>query len=192
MVSSKSNATRARGHERRALTAASLALAGAVALNAPSAEAIPCSSPCVPSGTDKVVLALYWSTARLDNMTVANANSRQAALDAGYVFARNEALLFREYKPGLIPLRLYYHVDRTDHYSVGTIDGLSSVYAFYQFVRLEGWMYPTQQSGTVPLKLYWHPQREDNFVTATSAGAADAIAAGYVFVRNEGYVLPAP
>jgi hypothetical protein len=37
------------------------------------------------------------------------------------------------------------------------------------------------------LKLYWSPDREDNFTTATKQGKTDAKAAGYQFIRNEGY-----
>jgi hypothetical protein len=175
----------------RAGRAAAFLLTAGVFLNASRAEAIVCNAPCVQTG-DKVSLALYWSIGRLDNMTVANGVSRAAAEGAGYVFARNEALVFRDYKPGLIPLRLYYSPDRTDHYTVGTVPGLFAVYGFYQFVRLEGWMYPTQQPGTVPLYLYWSDQRADNFVTATAQGIADAETAGYQRIRVEGYVFPAP
>jgi hypothetical protein len=136
------------------------------------------------------VLALYWSASREDNMTVANGDSINAAIGAGYVFARNEGKVFKDYKPGLVPLRLYYHPDRGDHYSAATSAGLGSVYGFYQFVRLEGWLYPTQQPGTVPLHLYWHGTRGDNFVTSTAQGMADAQGAGYTHVRIEGYVFP--
>jgi hypothetical protein len=40
------------------------------------------------------------------------------------------------------------------------------------------------------LKLYWEPGREDNFSTATAQGEADALAAGYYFVRTEAYLFP--
>ncbi len=45
--------------------------------------------------------------------------------------------------------------------------------------------------GLVPLKLYWHGGRGDNFLTGTAEGEASAIAAGYVFVRVEGYAYAA-
>jgi hypothetical protein len=44
----------------------------------------------------------------------------------------------------------------------------------------------------VPLKLFWSAARGDNFTTATAIGESHALAAGYVFVRNEGYIYPAP
>jgi hypothetical protein len=40
----------------------------------------------------------------------------------------------------------------------------------------------------VPLKLYWSEARGDNLTTATQQGEADAKAAGYRFIRIEGYV----
>jgi len=43
---------------------------------------------------------------------------------------------------------------------------------------------------TRALKLYYSDTREDNFTTATEQGKSDAKAAGYRFVRNEGYVFP--
>jgi hypothetical protein len=84
-----------------------LVLAGAVALSPPAADAIVCQSACTMSGADKVVLALYWSASREDNMTVANGDSINAAIGAGYAFARNEGKVFKDYNPGLVPLRLY-------------------------------------------------------------------------------------
>jgi hypothetical protein len=44
-----------------------------------------------------------------------------------------------------------------------------------------------EASRTKGLKLYWSPDREDNFTTATRQGKDDAIAAGYQFIRIEGY-----
>jgi hypothetical protein len=40
---------------------------------------------------------------------------------------------------------------------------------------------------TKALRLYWNPNREDNFTTATTQGRNDAKAAGYQFIRKEGY-----
>jgi len=42
---------------------------------------------------------------------------------------------------------------------------------------------------TLPLKLFWHSKRGDNFTTTTSLGERRANAAGYTFVRVEGFVL---
>ena len=39
------------------------------------------------------------------------------------------------------------------------------------------------------LTLYWSPDRQDNFTTGTKQGRNDAIAAGYQYIRNEGYCV---
>jgi len=43
-----------------------------------------------------------------------------------------------------------------------------------------------------PLKLYYGETREDNFTTVTAEGESDSLAAGYRFVRTEGYCLAEP
>jgi hypothetical protein len=154
------------------------------------ASAIVCDAPCVASG-DKVVLATYWHEGRGDHMTVAAGESRTAAALSGYAFVRNEALVFRNYRPGLIPLRLYWHAGRGDNYTEATQAGQFNSFE-YLFVRFEGWVLPAQAPGTVPLKLYWHAGRADNMLTATAASEQAAIAAGYVYSGTEGYVAPAP
>jgi hypothetical protein len=40
------------------------------------------------------------------------------------------------------------------------------------------------------LKLFWSPARGDNFTETTADGERDALAAGYVFLRLEGYAFP--
>jgi len=42
----------------------------------------------------------------------------------------------------------------------------------------------------ISLRQYWSPGREDNFLTATAQGERDALDAGYLFVRVEGYAYP--
>ena len=46
-------------------------------------------------------------------------------------------------------------------------------------------------SQLVDLCVYWSSERGDNFTTATNKGASGARAAGYSFVRTEGYAYPA-
>ena len=52
----------------------------------------------------------------------------------------------------------------------------------------------TFASGTAlaqtPLNLFWSDARQDNFSTGTAAGESAALAAGYRFVRTEGYLFP--
>jgi hypothetical protein len=58
------------------------------------------------------------------------------------------------------------------------------------YIRTEGRVFDAPMPGTVPLRLSWSDARGDNFSTATPQGANDAIAAGYSFIRVEGYVYP--
>src|SRR6478735_10298660 len=85
-------------------------------------SAIPCVAPCVASG-DKVVLATFWNAGRTDHMSVASSEGRIDASNAGYTFVRNEALVFRNYKPGLVPLRLYWSAGRSDNYTESSMAG---------------------------------------------------------------------
>jgi hypothetical protein len=155
------------------------------------ASAIVCTSPCVASG-DKIVLATYWNASLGDNMAAASGESRQAAIAGGYAYVRNEALVFRNYKPGLIPLRLYYSAARGDYFTEASMAGQSDVWDLYAFVHLEGWIYPTQQPGTKPIYDFWSETRQDNMLAATQASIDDATGSGYMKVRIEGYVFPPP
>jgi hypothetical protein len=48
----------------------------------------------------------------------------------------------------------------------------------------------TPPDSRAPLKLFWNAARGDNFTTATPEGESAARAAGYTFVRIEGYIYP--
>ena len=50
-------------------------------------------------------------------------------------------------------------------------------------------MFDHARAATVPLKLYFDPRTGDNFTLASDSAEASAKAAGYVFVRNEGWVF---
>ena len=93
---------------------------------------------------------------------------------------------------------LFWNPVREDNFVIATTDGVNDAYAAgYQFIPIEGYVWKTQfshPSGAtlVPLAQFWHEARQDNFATATSAGNSDAQAAGYQFVRYEGWVCPNP
>jgi hypothetical protein len=69
--------------------------------------------------------------------------------------------------------------------------GESNLYAAQEWIRqgTTGGL-PPARGNIVPLKLFWGAQREDNFSTPTALGEQAALAAGYGFVRLEGYVFP--
>ena len=166
-------------------------LAAAPFLRAPSADAVACLPPCVASGADEMVLALYFHAGRADHLSAASGESRAAAADAGYAYVRDEARVFRDFRPGLIPLRLFWHAGRQDFATVGSPAAQTQMYNVYSFVRLEGWVYPTPQPGTVPLYLYWSAARNESFLAATAQAMADAAAGGYAPMGIEGYAFPA-
>ena len=110
---------------------------------------------------------------------------------AGLFPSRAEAQPKRPFKA----LTLYWSPDRQDNFTTGTKQGRNdAIAAGYQYIRNEGYCVRTSrrwaqwQKGTKALKVYWNPDREDNFTTSTQQGEADAKAAGYQFIRIEGYV----
>ncbi len=163
----------------------------------------PNPAPCRPL---TVPLKLYWSSSRGDNFTTATPQGERDALAAGYQFVRVEGCVFPSFRTGTVQLKLYWNGADADNFTLATPASESeALSAGHQFIRIEGFVFPSQVAGTVPLKLYrrsfrvierspfglflirW---RTDNFTTGTAAGEADALAASYQFVRNEGFVFP--
>jgi hypothetical protein len=110
---------------------------------------------------------------------------------AGLSPSQAEAQPVRPFKA----LTLYWSPDRQDNFTTGTKQGRNdAIAAGYQYIRNEGYCVRSSRrcaqwrKGTVPLKLYWSEARGDNLTTATQQGEADAKAAGYRFIRIEGYV----
>jgi hypothetical protein len=149
------------------------------------------TAAAIPAGAQaqtKRPLKLYWSADRGDNFSTATQVGENSAIEAGYIFARNEANVFATRTSGMVPLKLYWNSQRGDNFSTATAAGeQSALDAGYSFARIEGYVYADQRPNTKPLKLYWSSGRADNFTTGTSAGEHDALAAGYTFVRIEGY-----
>jgi hypothetical protein len=111
---------------------------------------------------------------------------------AGLFPSRAEA---QRRKRRTVALKLYWSPDREDNFTTATKQGKTDAKAAgYQYIRNEGYCVRSSrrwaqwQKGTKALKLYWSEARGDNFTTATKQGKADAKAAGYQFIRIEGYV----
>jgi len=140
-----------------------------------------------------VPLKLYWHSGRGDNFLTATQQGEADAQAAGYSYVRNEGYVFPSQVAGSVPLQQYWHAGRGDNFLLTTqyARNQASV-AGYQFVRNEAWVTPPDHHGPPPkpLKLYWHSGRGDNFSTPSfGPGEADAISAGYRFVRDEGWVF---
>jgi hypothetical protein len=149
----------------------------------------------VTTGGGRHRLDLYWHAGRGDNFTTATDDGRRSAAAAGYALVRTE---------GWIPfsgrfdddgaLKVFWHAGAQDHLTATTGEAaLDAARAGYQCVGREVSIargQSPQPPGTVPLDLYWHAGRRDNLTTATDAGRRAAQAAGYGFVRREGWVYP--
>jgi hypothetical protein len=95
----------------------------------------------------------------------------------------------------LVPLKMYWNLDRADYFNTSTEQGEKDAKnGGYEFVRNDAFVFATPHPGTIPLKLYWIPERheQDYFLIATSQSEKDAKSAGYQLVRIEGYVYPEP
>jgi len=97
----------------------------------------------------------------------------------------------------LVPLRLYWSGKNQDNFVTATRKGVKEALAAgYRFSRIEACIIGAdtklseRSPGSAALKLFWSSNRGDHFSTASSGGAQDAMAAGYQFVRTEGYILP--
>ncbi len=109
------------------------------------------------------------------------------------------------------PLKTYRQGAGNDTFAVATPLGEQAAQAAgYRPVRIEGYLFSHPRPGTVPLKLFSHrgstpatavrlPDRiaamhqcrlSDDLTAATPAGEREALAAGYEFVRVEGYIYP--
>jgi hypothetical protein len=95
--------------------------------------------------------------------------------------------------PVLLPLKLYWHPERSDYLTVCSPQGLQDAKEKgYELLRTEGYVFSAAQPGTVPLKLYRSPDGSDYFLTATPQGDKASKTAGYDFIRTEGYVYSGP
>ena len=139
-------------------------------------------------------LVTAYSPKRGDNATASVGQSLYDILRSSnvldYGLAYTEGWLFTFPAPGTIPLDLYYHDAREDHFLVATPASRSAAEeAGYRFVRREGYAYGSRQPGTVALELFWSQDRADNFTTTSELGKDHARAAGYASVKTEAYIF---
>jgi hypothetical protein len=150
-----------------------------------------------PGRKDIKGLRLYYHNNLRDNFTMVTSGSEDRAMAANYTYVRVEGrILNREEGSSTAPLFLYHSAERNDYVLCAHETTIKDVKAAnYQWIRPvfigdDGFVYKTQVAGTVPLKLFYHDGRADHMTTATADGEADALGAGYRFVRIEGYVFP--
>ncbi len=97
----------------------------------------------------------------------------------------------------LVPLLLYWSEKDQDNFVTATRKGVKEALAAgYRFNRIEACIIGAdtklseRSPGSAALKLFWSSNRGDHFSATSSGGEQDAMAAGYQFVRTEGYILP--
>ncbi len=161
-------------------------LAGALLAFAGCATA---PKPATASAPKLVPLKLYWNGR--DNFTTATAQGKAEARTAGYQFVRVEGYVFASPQSNTVPLKQYWSAKRHDHMLLGKPLPRKLKKAGYHPVSVEGYAYTSRLLNTVPLQRFKYGSG-DNFTTATAQGENDALMAGFVFQRVEGYVFPAP
>jgi hypothetical protein len=136
-----------------------------------------------------VPLDLYWHAGRGDNMAVATAASRQAAVGAGYQFASTIGYVYPTAQTGTVPFKLYWGAASLDNFTTASAQGAQTALAAgYVYVRDEAYVFPN-----IPyemLSYYYHSTRGDTLHARTgSALGAAASAAGYANYEFDGMVL---
>jgi hypothetical protein len=163
-----------------------LALAGCA--TAPQSSGPVPKPPAVPAQT-LTPLKLFWNGH--DNFTTATAQGEAEAKAGGYQFVRIEGYVFANPQSNTVPLKQYWSAKRHDHMLLGKPLPKKLKNASYHLLRIEGYADTSQQSNTVPLQRF-KQGAGDNFTTATAQGENDALIAGFIFQRVEGYVFQAP
>jgi predicted acylesterase/phospholipase RssA len=98
-------------------------------------------------------------------------------------------------------LTLYWNASQLDNLSTTSLEGgQHALSTGYHFVRMQGRVYMNLARGRRPLFLFWNAGNGDNLLVATnegehqaqSEGEREALSAGYIKARWEGYVLKKP
>ena len=101
------------------------------------------------------------------------------------------AMMQNAFAKELIPLEMYWSLQRGDNITCGTVACRQAVIntGGYRYLRVEGCALRAREAGTIPLMLYWHPKRKDNVTVASAKSRAEQVnTGGYRLVRIEGYI----
>ena len=149
------------------------------------------AAPAADAAAAKAPLDLFRAPAGDDFESVASQNATARAVAAQYARVRTEALVFAEPGPGLAPLKLFEAASGA-HVTVATLQGERTQADGATFYGVQGYVWTRPVAGAVALKQYRNAATGHEMLIATARGEADALAAGYVFERIEGYATPAP
>ena len=110
----------------------------------------------------------------------------------GYTAKYAEGWVWQSSMPGTVPLDIYWHFGRGDHWAVATSGSRTAAEnAGYVFRSRAGYIYAAPQPGTNALRRYRSPNRLENITTASAAAEQEVLAAGYTFIGDEGYIFRA-
>jgi len=132
-------------------------------------------------------------------LTIKNNETVEKTISFGetIVNAQQGSMAAGETLSHLVPLQLYWSGKNQDNFVTATRKGADEALAAgYRFARTEACVTAAdtklaeRSPGSRELKLFWSQNRGDHFSSASSRGEHDARAAGYQFVRTEGYILP--
>ncbi len=109
----------------------------------------------------------------------------------GYAPRKKLGYVYGVPEPGTVPLRIFWHAERKDHYTVASDEGIREARALgYQELALTGHVYPSTRRGTTAV---YSMVRDTDFIAATGMrDMARARMKGYEDVRLIGYVLAGP
>jgi hypothetical protein len=157
-----------------------------------SAELATAAPPegAAPPLPDTSPLDAFFDPARGDHLAAAAAGTARTALAANYQRVEPEARVFVDQVPGGAPLKLFWNEAAGDHLTVATQEGEAEAFARgYTFEASQGFVWTDPHPGAVALKQYRNGPH--NWLVASAAEEAQAQAAGFTFVRIDGYA-PGP
>jgi hypothetical protein len=151
-----------------------------------TAEMLPTAPPSPAEIGDTGPLDAFFDAARGDHLSAAAAGTVRTAEAANYQRVENEARVFLSAGPGTAPLKLFWNEAKGDHVTVATAEGEAQAFAHgYEFEAAQGFVWTDPHPGALTLK-QWR-SGDHSWLTATPAEEAAAQAAGFTFVRIEGY-----
>ena len=147
----------------------------------------------VPAWAQELVpLKLYYSSTRTDNISTANTQLGEQAVDEGFRFVRISACLFRDRQGTTVPLQTRYSPERRNHVTLASEAARTRVSREgFRPLNEAGHVYRSERPDTVPLILFWNGDRQDYFLAVTDQEIRDAELANYERISIEGYALPA-
>ncbi|WP_283135801.1 hypothetical protein [Rhizohabitans arisaemae] len=124
-----------------------------------------------------VPLKLYRSMANDENLTT----SAQYLVNHRYI--RTEGQVRSAQVLGTVALKTYRHPGRGD-----TVTTTGAAPVGYTYSRTEGYVYSAARGGTLSLRLFRSRLGTEHFTAANQQSVDEALQAGYIQVRVEGYV----